>query len=210
MSRRNYIFFFVYNKMFIFIFLIVFIIFYFILSRIFSIKKHKYKNNLKNLSCCNFNHCLDHGSLTQQYHSNVKATTLVISCMDYSHVEATHDFLEKTRHAQKYDLVSLAGASLGYNQKNFPWTQSTDDHIDLSVKIHGITDIVVIDHMGCGMYDFIYNDNNKLSPEIEETLHRKNQSEFVDTMKRKYPNIVVKTYILPENAIKNHPLDSLQ
>lgn len=182
--------------MLIFIFLIVFILLYIILSSVFSIKKSTYKNNLKKLSCCNQIHLKNYGHLTHQYHADVNATALVISCMDYNYVEATHDFLEKTKHAQKYDLISLAGASLGYNQNIFPWTSAVDDHIDLAVKLHGIRNIVVVDHMGCGMYEKIYNNGEKMSIEQEENFHRKNQAEFVATLSKKYPNLVVKTYLL--------------
>jgi carbonic anhydrase len=64
------------------------------------------------------------------------------------------------------------------------------------VKLHGIRNIVVVDHLGCGMYEKIYNNGDKMTIEQEENFHRKNQAEFVATLNKKYPNLVVKTYLL--------------
>jgi len=56
-------------------------------------------------------------------------------------------------YSQDYDYFILAGASLGALQG---WTQVFKDHLDLSIKLHNIQEVIFIDHLDCGYYKKIY------------------------------------------------------
>lgn len=117
------------------------------------------------------------------YEATHKATAMVLTCIDYRFIQTGIDFLEASVLDDKFDLSTLAGASLGYNQKKFKcWRQTFEDLTKLAIQLHHITEIIVIDHMDCGAYAKFYPDLVKNSDE-ERALHVKNILKFVKTMK---------------------------
>lgn len=123
-----------------------------------------------------------------------EANALVLTCMDYRYVEATVNFLYGRNDANDFNYFVLAGASLGYNESKTKayssvtnefvsptWYQAYEDHIKLSVLLHNITEIVVIDHMDCGYYKAIYGKEYKTKA---EQLHKQNINDFIDLLRK--------------------------
>lgn len=122
--------------------------------------------------------------------SEKTAKALVLSCMDFRFVNDTVYFLNKD-YKDDYNKFSLAGASLGYNQDKFKeWGIVFDKHIELSKQLHDIDEIVVVDHMDCGAYRILY-DNQDMSKEEEYQLHRKNLNKFKELINKKHPSLKV-------------------
>jgi len=83
------------------------------------------------------------------------AKALVITCMDFRLIDDAVYFLNSKGYNNNYDELILAGGSLGYNQTKYEsWKKTVDDHIGLAKKLHNIKEIIVIDHMDCGLIDF--------------------------------------------------------
>jgi carbonic anhydrase len=100
----------------------------------------------------------------------------------------------------QYNKFILAGASLGSNQNTFPeWGKTYDKHIELSLQLHKIQEIIVIDHMDCGAYRILYNKPN-LSKEEELELHKKNLALFKSIINKKYSELVVSAYLMDKDG----------
>lgn len=82
-----------------------------------------------------------------------EAEAIVIFCMDFRFWQATLKFLEEELGLNSFDLCCLAGAS-----KNFiePKTKDAalfvENQIKLSLDLHKIKKIVIVDHADCGAY----------------------------------------------------------
>jgi len=87
------------------------------------------------------------------------ADVFVLSCIDPRFTAYLAAFLKDVKGVKyNYDLVNLAGASLGANQTTFKgWKKVLTDHIDIAIKLHDIKDFWVFDHMDCGMYKAVYD-----------------------------------------------------
>lgn len=84
------------------------------------------------------------------------AEALLLSCMDYRLVDETERYMTNRGLRDKYDHVILAGASLGAMTDKYPsWNQTFWDHLDVSIKLHGIKKVIILDHRDCGAYKAI-------------------------------------------------------
>ena len=82
--------------------------------------------------------------------------------------------------------------SLGYN--NVPtknkqsWKDAMIDHIDLAINLHEIQEIIIMDHMECRAYKFIYEDKIK-NKKDEYNFHIQNLRLLKNISKINYKNI---------------------
>jgi len=95
----------------------------------------------------------------------------------------------------KYDQFILAGASLGYTDNN--WRKTLEDHINISIELHHIKEIYIIDHMDCGAYKKVYGVKNQ---QEEFKLHEKNIKLCIKDLKIKYPNLKYKGFVMKLNG----------
>jgi len=128
--------------------------------------------------------------------SSKGANALVISCMDYRFVNDSVHFFNRIGFKDDYNKFSLAGASLGYNQTQFPeWRETCNKHIELAQQLHDINEVIVMDHMDCGAYRILYDDPT-MSKQEEYTLHKKNLKKFKSMINEKFPSLKVTTLLM--------------
>lgn len=121
---------------------------------------------------------------------------LSLSCIDYRLFEATIELLRQDCQVDAFDHTILAGASLGFNQEEYPtWPITWIEHVDLAIKLHSIKTIVVIDHEDCGAYRLFYP-HLVDHPKCERALHIKNIKEFIRYVKNIYPEFQYRGYLL--------------
>ena len=136
----------------------------------------------------------NHSSNVRYRLSEKTAKAVVLTCMDFRFVNDTIYFLNK-QYKDDYNKLSLAGASIGYNQDTFKeWGVTIDKHIELAKQLHDVNEIIVIDHMDCGAYRILY-DNQQMSKEEEYELHRKNLNKFRSIINEKFPELKVTTLL---------------
>jgi hypothetical protein len=84
----------------------------------------------------------------------------------------------------KYDLVTLAGASLAAtSETNFSLTMAGFwQQFGAAWALHKIQKLVVLDHMGCGAYDVQFNGGNRLPPDREFELHKQQMRRLRDIL----------------------------
>ena len=78
--------------------------------------------------------------------------TLVIHCMDFRFHSAIRDWLVSQGLKDQYDLVSLAGATKGLVEKDATSTEIILKQIDISTRLHAISEVYIMHHMDCGAY----------------------------------------------------------
>jgi carbonic anhydrase len=123
--------------------------------------------------------------------SEKTAKAMVLSCMDFRFVTDKVNFLNNMGYKDDYSKFVLAGSSLGYNQDDFPeWSKSFDKHVELAMDLHKIDEVIVVDHMDCGAYRILY-DNQSMSKEEEHKLHQKNLNKFKSLINKKFPSLKV-------------------
>lgn len=85
------------------------------------------------------------------------ADALILTCIDFRFPHLVVDYMDSLTPPGKpritYDHVILAGASLGVFSGVFPaWASTFWDHLAVSIKLHKIKQVYLIDHQDCGGY----------------------------------------------------------
>ena len=115
---------------------------------------------------------------------------LVVTCMDFRFQTAIRKFLKAQGLIDSYDLFSVAGT-----QKTFlnPETQATAlKQVELSAKLHGMTDVYLIAHWDCGAY----GGNATLGGgESEKNKYIQDLASAEAIIKKHFPNLKVRKYL---------------
>lgn len=111
---------------------------------------------------------------------------LLLSCMDYRLVDATGRYMSARGLKNKYDHISLAGASLGA----LTWIMMLWQHLDIAVGMHKIEKVIVMDHRDCGAYE-TFKDRDK-----ETEVHTENLNKLSNMIKEKYPGLEVELLLM--------------
>lgn len=81
------------------------------------------------------------------------AEALVIMCMDFRFENAVNQYVNEELGLKSHDLVAIAGASKSLVDPLQPADRETIlEQIALSIKLHHIPRVVLIDHADCGAY----------------------------------------------------------
>ena len=132
---------------------------------------------------------------TEEVPESHGTSTIVLSCIDYRFIRAVVELVKEDEGLTLYDTFCLAGGSLGYNQTVYPsWPPTWLDTLTLAKQLHGITTIVVVEHMDCGMYKSIYPD--AVDPKLEKIHHQQNLQAFQTAMATIEPTLQVRGYLL--------------
>ena len=144
------------------------------------------------------------------------AKALVITCIDFRLVDEALAYLTSMALLNEYDEMIVAGACLGYNTScynvklgdNYPrlnsaptppdtnpdtnstlWTDCVDDHISISSALHKFSQLIVIDHLGCGAYNGQFGTPaNPIKIYDELKYHVEQLNAFRNTINTKYKN----------------------
>ncbi len=102
----------------------------------------------------------------------------IVTCIDFRFQKAINKWITEHIRPKIFDRVSLAGAT-----KNL---STILDQIDISVRLHHIKKVILINHEDCGAYG------------EEGTLQKHTQDlrEAKAKIKEKYPDLEIETYYL--------------
>ena|SRR5438552_17509765 len=146
-------------------------------------------------------HKKHHESNLEKYEETHSTEAMVLSCIDYRFIDGVISFLESNPSlSMKYDFTTIAGSSLGYNQKKYKyWSKTFIDMVSLAIDLHHIKQLIVFDHMDCGAYQLFYPDLGSDSGE-ERLLHIKNINEFIRKLRKIFPDLIYSGYLLHVNG----------
>jgi Putative carbonic anhydrase len=119
-----------------------------------------------------------------------KAKALLLSCIDYRLVEHVDAYMKQRGLEHEYDHVILAGASLGVLLDQKPdWGRTFWDHVDVAKKLHGIEEVIAIDHRDCGAYKVFLGPDSVKDAAAETASHTKMLQKFSTEMKTRHPDL---------------------
>ena len=132
--------------------------------------------------------------MTQDKMKAHTAKAFLVTCMDFRLFNDTTRIMKEKGYDVNYDQFVLAGVSLGFLQTTYPgWGKALFDHIDISLKLHKIVKVILLDHLDCGAYKTFCKG---LKPEREYEEHRNNLKIAKEKILNHFPTIKVKTWIL--------------
>jgi carbonic anhydrase len=116
--------------------------------------------------------------------------SMVLSCIDPRFVNPAYMLMHGRGLTRKYSQFSIAGAAIGVVAPAFEkWRVAFWDNIKTSVKLHGITRLIAIDHADCGAAKIAYGDASIATHEAEIRTHTMALTALRDSLKQELPNL---------------------
>jgi len=126
-----------------------------------------------------------------------RTEALVLSCMDYRLVDDVTRCMNARGMQDKYDLITLAGASIGVlADEKSSWVETFWEHVELARELHGIRKIVVIDHRDCAACKAFVTPTCGQDPEAELKLHTIMLNKLADEIKTREPGLDVELLLM--------------
>ena len=128
-----------------------------------------------------------------------KFHAMVLSCMDPRFQPIVYNYLKKRKLNGKYSAFTIAGSAIGVTVSKFKkWHKSFWDNIDISIKLHKIKKLIVINHYDCGAAKII--NGKKIFNYVNELkVHRKSFILIKRKFKKKYPSLSIETILISLN-----------
>ena len=125
-----------------------------------------------------------------------KYKAMVLSCIDPRFQPKVFNYLKKKNLTGKYSSFTIAGGSIGVTGKKFKkWHSTFWENLATSIKLHNISNLIVINHNDCGAAKIV-NGNNKFSTSIENKIHNQSFKIIKKKLKKKHPSIKVSFKIM--------------
>ena len=126
---------------------------------------------------------------------------MVLSCMDPRFQPIVYNYLKKRKLNGKYSAFTIAGSAIGVTVSKFKkWHKSFWDNIDISIKLHKIKKLIVINHYDCGAAKII--NGKKIFNYVNELkVHRKSFILIKRKFKKKYPSLSIETILISLNNV---------
>ena len=125
-----------------------------------------------------------------------KYKAMVLSCIDPRFQPKVFNYLKKKNLTGKYSSFTIAGGSIGVTAKKFKkWHSTFWENLATSIKLHNISNLIVINHNDCGAAKIV-NGNNKFSTTIENKIHNQSFKIIKRKLKKKHPSIKVSFKIM--------------
>ena len=125
-----------------------------------------------------------------------KYKAMVLSCIDPRFQHKVFNYLKKRNLTGKYSSFTIAGGSIGVTAKKFKkWHLTFWENLATSIKLHNISNLIVINHNDCGAAKIV-NGNNKFSTTIENKIHNQSFKIIKKKLKKKHPSIKVSFKIM--------------
>lgn len=107
---------------------------------------------------------------------------IVVHCMDYRLQSFINQWLEANLSNTLYDRAVMAGGVYDL--------YDVIRQVDISVRLHGISKVILINHEDCGMYGY----------GITEEHHEEDLREAEEKIRRIFPHLEIDTYYLNLNG----------
>ena len=128
-----------------------------------------------------------------------KYKAMVLSCIDPRFQSIVYNYLKKKKLNGKYSSFTIAGAALGVTANKFKkWHKAFWDNIDISIKIHRIGKLIVINHRDCGAAKII-NGKKEFSKINETKIHKISFEKIKIKLKKKYPRLKIELKLISLN-----------
>ena len=124
---------------------------------------------------------------------------MVLSCMDPRFQPIVNNYLKKRKLNGKYSAFTIAGSAIGVTASKFKkWHRTFWDNIDISIKLHKIQKLIVINHRDCGAAK-ILNGKKDFNSLNEIKIHKSSFKKIKKIFKKKYRKLKIETYLISLN-----------
>ena len=121
---------------------------------------------------------------------------MVLSCMDPRFQPLIYNHLKKKKLNGKYSALTIAGSAIGVTANKFKkWHKVFWDNFKISVKLHNIKKLIVINHRDCGAAKKI-NDKKEFSSTNETRIHKNSFQKIKKIFKKKYPKLKIELKLI--------------
>tara|TARA_A100001015_G_C15007448_1_gene721392 strand:- start:1165 stop:1590 length:426 start_codon:yes stop_codon:yes gene_type:complete len=128
---------------------------------------------------------------------NYKA--MVLSCIDPRFQFIVYNYLKKKKLIGKYSSFTIAGSAIGVTSNKFKkWHKAFWDNLDITVKLHNIKKLIVINHRDCGAAKIV-NGKKNFSRSNEAKIHKVSFQKIKKKFKRKYPKLSIELKLISLN-----------
>lgn len=128
-----------------------------------------------------------------------KYEALVLTCIDPRMQKPVYDYLndkKKRNLAGNYSQVTIAGAAIGVVAPKFrAWRQTFWDNLSISIALHRIPKVIVINHRRCGAATAAYGSFHYGSKD-EKRLHRVVLENFRRELAKHHPLLEVEILLM--------------
>lgn len=139
-----------------------------------------------------------------------KASTLLISCIDFRMRDEVEKLMELIGLQDKYDEVVLPGASIAVAGEKFPhWGIAAQEIIKVAKDLHDTKQVIILDHKDCGAFKGAYGKDKMSSPANEKNAHLEQMKKAVAVIKQQFPELKVYVYIMAVDGIVENWTDKL-
>ena len=120
-----------------------------------------------------------------------KYEAMVLSCIDPRFQPKVYKYLKNKKLIGKYSSFTIAGAGIGVTHNKFKkWHKTFWDNLDISIKLHKISKLIVINHEDCGAAKIV-NNNKKFNSLIEKKIHKESFKNIKKIITKRYPYLKV-------------------
>ncbi len=120
---------------------------------------------------------------------------MVLSCIDPRFQQRVCKYAEDRGLTGKYSHFAIAGASIGVVAPRFKdWHQAFWDNLGITMELHGIAKVIVINHLECGAAVAAYGPI--AGDDAERKLHRAVFVEFREQLAKRHPQLEVETILM--------------
>ena len=128
-----------------------------------------------------------------------KYQAMVLSCIDPRFQPKVYEYLKTKKLLGKYSSFTIAGSAIGVTHKKFKkWHSTFWENLEISIKLHKIKKLIVLNHKDCGAAK-IANNDKKFNSLIENKIHKESFENIKKTLKKKYPYLKITFKILYKN-----------
>ena len=129
---------------------------------------------------------------------------MVLSCIDPRFQPIVYNYLKKKKLNGKYSSFTIAGSAIGVTANKFKkWHKIFWDNLDISIKLHKIKKLIVVNHYDCGAAKIVYKNRN-FNKFNENEIHKISLIKIKKLFKKKYPKLSIELKIVSLNKrVKN-------
>ena len=128
-----------------------------------------------------------------------KYKAMVLSCIGPRFQPIVYNYLKKKKLVGKYSAFTIAGSSIGVTAEKFKrWHKVFWDNFEISIKLHNIKKLIVINHRDCGAAKIV-NLKKEFSKINETKIHKNSFQKIKKIFKKKYPKLSIELKIISLN-----------
>mgnify|MGYP001293754467 CR=1 FL=1 len=128
-----------------------------------------------------------------------KYEAMVLSCIDPRFQHKVFKYLKTKKLRGKYSSFTIAGAAIGVTHKKFKkWRSTFLDNLSISIKLHNIKRLIVINHSDCGAAKIV-NGKKEFNYSVENKIHQESFKKIKKILSKKFPTLKVNFKILSLN-----------